>query len=396
MQKHMTLFLFLILHWLPSCAAGPQTSALWGELQPGAYEVGFRIVTFPNDMNGAAAAPADNSPIEVMIWYPTNVASNAPRLTFSDYLHLVSELRHGSDEKELHAWLATGISGDASRVGNDTLAQILATRMQAVSDAPILKEQFPLVLWTMRHGTMVAQSVLCEYLASHGYVVAFARTTGAQLPLPWEMETAAEKLLTFSRHLRDLNFALEHLTLEPDINPASVAMVTWSYAAELAPRMQTQHPSVKLVIGLSSNPLSLSGLYQGDVAAAHLEPDSLDVPYVVMTEQFGFDGNERGVPPLLDKLPVPGYLLSFSNLAHGNFNALEGMVPALFGVIKVQPWSTSGQNAKLGYETISRYALHFLNTYLKWGGPFQEPEWQKELPPGFVRVTQHGQTAETL
>ena len=340
------------------CDKVSQKSVMWGELSPGAYDVGFRVRTF-FDPNRADVDKSENSrPIDVMIWYPAELGTNVPKLNFRNYLLLVPELKHDSDQIQIREWLSTAISGDVSGVGSDTLAQMLETQMQAVLDAPIMNAQFPLVLWTMRHETMVAQSILCEYLASHGYVVAYARSGGAPLPLPWQIQTAAEKLHVFSEHLKDLNFALECLSSEPDVTPTTASIITWSYAAELAPLMQLRNPAVKLVIGLSSNPLSLSGLYQGDAAGSNLKLDSLDVPYVVMSEQFGFDGKKRDAPAILDELPTDAYYLSFSKLAHGNFNALEGMVPALFGVSNVQSWSKSGQNAKLGYETICRYTLH--------------------------------------
>lgn len=383
--------MFILLSQI-SCHKASPKSAMWGELTPGAYGVGFRIRTFFDDNRNKADVSEKGRRIDVMIWYPSESKTDIPKLTFRDYLLLVPEFSFDSSQVHIRKWLSTAVSGDTTGVSSDTLDRMIETEMQAVPDTPIIDEKFPLVLWTMRHGTMVAQSVLCEFLASHGYVVAYARYGGLQLPFPWQIQTATEKLDVFSKHLKDLNFALQCLSREPDVMPATAAIVTWSYAAELAPLVQSKNSSVQLVIGLSSNLLSISGPYQGDSAGANLKPDSLDVPYVIMTEQLGFDGKQRSAPAIVDELPTDVYYLSFRDLAHGNFNMLEGMLPALFGVSNVQSWSTSGQTAKLGYETISRYTLQFLDLYLKQGSRSYPREFEKRLPQGFVQVTQHGKT----
>lgn len=386
--KFSLLLLFLLA--LINCQEDVLKSDMWGALSPGAYRVGFRVNTFYDTNRNEGIVSEKGRPVEVMLWYPTTSAAKSPKLTFKDYLLLVPALKQDTSRAHIRKWLAGAISGDTLGISSDTLERIIGTEMQAIPDAPIINEKFPLVLWTMRHNTMVAQSTLCEYLASHGYVVGYARYAGDPLPHPWQMQTAPEKLAVFNTHLKDLNFALQCMANEPDVMPAPAAVITWSYAAEFAPVMQLQNPVIQLVLGLSSNPLSRFGLYQGNAAGSNLKPESLNVPYVVMSEAIGFDGNKRSAPAILDELPADAHYLSFRDLAHGNFNMLEGMLPGLFGIPKVQSWSNAGDAAQVGYETISRYALCFLNSYLKKDNRSYCQELEDHLPAGFIEMTQHG------
>lgn len=391
----LSLCLLSLLSLLSCQEDSPKSKSLmWGELSPGAYEVGFRVSTFFDTTRQEATLSEKGRPVEIMIWYPTKLSAKSPRLTLKDYLLLVPELKRDGSPTHIRKWLSGAISGDTLGVSSDTLDRMIATKMQAMPDAPIADEKFPFILWTMRHNTMVAQSTLCEYLASHGYVVGYARYGGERLPLPWQMQTATEKLDVFNTHLDDLNFALQCMANEPDVIPNSAAVITWSYAAEFAPVMQLNNAGIELVIGLSSNPLSSFGLYQGNAAGVHLKPERLSVPYVVMSEEIGFDGNKRSAPVILDQLPADAHYLSFRDLAHGNFNMLEGMLPALFGVSKVQSWSNAGDAAQLGYEAISRYTLCFLDLYLKKDAGTYCETLTEQLPPGFVEVTQHGKLTE--
>ena len=50
---------------------------------------------------------------------------------------------------------------------------------------------------------------------------------------------------------------------------------------------------------------------------------------------------------------------------HGNFNYLEGHVLGKLGLPVGHPWSKTGYDAVLGYETVAELALLILDHYLK-------------------------------
>ncbi len=128
-------------------------SFLWGSLRPGRYAVGFR-----SEVSGG---------VRIDVWYPA-LQDGKPSMSFGDYV--THELGLDSRSTEAHDWLATSISGSGSGVQTEALDSVLGSGMTARLDAPELEGPFPLVIWSPRLETTPAQSVLAEYLASHGYL----------------------------------------------------------------------------------------------------------------------------------------------------------------------------------------------------------------------------------
>ncbi|MEM7357321.1 MAG: hypothetical protein AAF657_41280, partial [Acidobacteriota bacterium] len=213
------------------CQAPAQAASPWGRLQPGQFDVGLRLATFSDSarVEPEASPSKTGRGVEIAIWYPASSGDGHERLQFADYVRHLPQFRQEVSQEALRKWLAIGISGKAGALERRTLEQILAAPMHAIRDAAPAAEKFPLVLWTMRHDTLVAQSVLGEFLASHGYVVAAARYAGPDLPRPWAIKTAEDKLATFATHLQDLELALTSLEKEPYVDAARVAIFTWSY-----------------------------------------------------------------------------------------------------------------------------------------------------------------------
>lgn len=104
--------------------------------------------------------------------------------------------------------------------------------MDAVRDAmPV--GRFPVVIWTPRYGTTAAQAVLSEYLASHGFMVAFARPA-APAPMPFELADAGAKRAELAARVGDMRAALEHLRTLPNADATAVGVLAWSYTGEMA------------------------------------------------------------------------------------------------------------------------------------------------------------------
>jgi dienelactone hydrolase len=197
---------------------------------------------------------------------------------------------------------------------------------------------------------------MSEYLASHGYVVAFARPVEQSWKLPFELKSDEEKADELEAQVLDLRGAMRTLLELPEADPARRALIAWSYAGEAANRLQRSDAEVDLVIGLSTNLLS-NWVYQTKEAEKALSEVPLRAPYVILTEK-----EDR--PAVWPSLPAGSRFERLETLRHGNFNFVEGMLPAVLGVETVQKWSSSGEEAKRGYEQVSRSVLSALNAAL--------------------------------
>lgn len=168
--------------------APAQESPLWGDLEPGPYAVGFRVHEVvdpsrgyrpPVDWLGRPVGGETARPVHVRLWYPAVRTDGTRPILFGEYLELVPDPLSpatgpdpdGAVESAIREffggpirrWYPDGATPENRR-------EVLGTRTAAHRDAPFATGPFPVVV----HGgfALEGQSVLLEYLASHGYVVA--------------------------------------------------------------------------------------------------------------------------------------------------------------------------------------------------------------------------------
>jgi dienelactone hydrolase len=322
---------------------------LWGGLAAGPFDVGFRRVSVGGRI--------------IDTWFPAAHSSDAsPSLTFGEYLRLSDDMRGAdpalaSSPEALRRTIATAIAGDATGLEAGVLDDLVASPMAARQDARPAAGRYPLLLWTPRYGTTAAQSVLSEFLASHGFVVAFARPAGAAVALPFELTTPEAKRRELRSRVDDMAVALSFLETQAAIDTTRVGVIAWSYTGEIATAFQRREPRIGFVAGLSTTLVS-DWVFQ-DAAALHaLDTRALEAVYAVFTES-----RERALAqPVLPE--GRSYVIELPGLRHGNFNALEGFVPSLLGISRVQRWSSSGPAGVTGYEAIATMLLRLARRHV--------------------------------
>lgn len=352
---------------------------LYGDIEFGPYPIGITQLTFTDTSR-------DDRQIQISVWYPAKEGTD--RLTFSNYLDEKGVL----DKSALLGELSIGIVGREDAFASDSLEKILNTPMKAVKDAEPEKSNFPLLIWSARYGTLAYQNIISEYLASHGYVVAFAEDI-PNTSYPWAIQSADEKEKALVHHVTDMNKAIEYLRQQSYVDDAKVGILSWSYAGESAILSQMSNPEVDLVVGLSALGFS-SGVYLGPELKDKLDITRLNVPYLILTQKFRGNGSIVTKPVLFDSMHLHSRFVSFEALAHGSFNALEGMIPGVMRTEKVQGWSKGGEVAQIGYEAICEITLLFVNAVFNETsfGIFdsQVSNLKEELPDGFFLVESPG------
>ena len=160
---------------------------LWGDLAPGDHGVGFRSFwsldhgrTYTRPESGLPASEKFPRPVLVNIWYPAARTDAAP-MPHGTYLDIApSDERLDQLAADLAAYALDVISEESLRApiedldpeARAPLDALLATPTAAVREAPPAAGAFPLVLYHAGYGSSFEDNaVLCEFLASHGYVV---------------------------------------------------------------------------------------------------------------------------------------------------------------------------------------------------------------------------------
>lgn len=333
-----------IADWFAARLRGIGAPELWGGLDPGGHPVGFRRLRIAGT----------GEPLLIDVWYPA--ASIGPPLRLGDYLALADDLR-GLVPGSRPATLSATMTGDSAALPSALTDRVLSAPMAAGRDLPFATNRFPLVLWAPRYGTTVAQSVLCEWLASHGFVVAFPRPERGG-KLPFELPTAEAKRVELESRVNDMTRAVDTLSRIASVEPRSIGVIAWSYTGEMATAYQQREPRVELVVGLSTNLLS-DWIFRPD-RRPERETDSLEAAYAIITQS---DSSSRR-PPAMARVAGASYYVELPGLRHGSFNALEGYLPSLLGVTTVQPWSASGPRGVTGYQTAATMVLRLLRQHV--------------------------------
>lgn len=225
----------------------------WGSLRPGPYAVGFRsewvldhgrrwALRPEAGVADATLATPGPRPVLVNAWYPAAPPADAPGTDVR-----AAPMPHGayfeltSDEARLAA-LSAALSAAARAISvtelfgtsEDQLSQqdaarwaaALAAPTAALRDLPPDPGPFPLVLYHAGYGSSFEDNaVLCEWLASHGYVVlgsAFLRGDGSRLDIDGRDDSLA-----------DLEQLLRWAGTHPEIDLTSVGMAGHSGGAHV-------------------------------------------------------------------------------------------------------------------------------------------------------------------
>ncbi len=358
----------------PPAPAAPATP-LHGSLEHGPFEVGFskeRIQLAPK--SGAPSA------LDLYLWYPAGDTANTEPLTLSDYYTVQEESEPSG--AEIESWLFEDMTSPPG-VEPGELNTILAARMWAHRNLEPASQRHPLVLWSYRGGIPTMQSVLTEYLASHGYVVAFSWPVDNAPPLPWQGDsTAEERARSLDLQIDLLESALDSLAERGGVSADRTAVLAWSYGGESATGLQMRRQEIRLVLGIDATLVS-GGVFQTAEELESIDRSSLNVPYALLRNgRPRLDAESSPEPPLLAEIPGGSWYLRFPALSHGNFNVPGGMIPGVLGLTEVSEWAVGGEAARLGYESICRHVLGLLE-----GNEPLTPA--PGVPEGFVEVVRH-------
>jgi len=290
-------------------------ATIWSELEPGPYRVGFEQVesydySRPFRVEGESRARA----ITMSIWYPADgVAAEAPPVTFGRYLD-------GADGREGFRARLTTYGFSLSPLELEALFSSEAT---AVEKAPRAQGPFPLLIFgTGLTGPFYLNTVLCEYLASLGYLVVAIPS----LPVREDVE-AAYDALAVDAQIRDMELVIQEMHDYPEVGGGPIGLVAWSLGGVSQALLQMKNPDVAAVVSLDA----ATGYAYGEKlleSSIFFEPKRSTADFFHAT-----DSRESGQVPksfrYFDEV-VRGrsYLLTIEGATHAEFTSLATVVPS--------------------------------------------------------------------
>lgn len=345
---------------------------LWGDLQPGSFSVGFRVL-YQRDKTrpwlkptaATGVAPTDpGRPIRISMWYPA-VPGKAPNtMRYGDYFHfdgpdtfrkLNDELERSDLESETKDLM------EISPQGREILARLLATPVAASLNAPEARGPFPLVLYSGGLGSRADANVeLGEFLASHGFVVATLPQLG---PSENDLDLGSSPAEVTLR-VRDLEFALNILRVRADIDERKLIIVGHSAGGTVALDFAMRNPQVRIVVGLDGS----YGFTGGASIAKRLPdyaPSRIRASILDLRRANGVQGATLDLSVVEACQSSDRYLVTFLKMFHGDFTE--------FGPIGLKlsvplPPNNDGRTRQSGYkgnQHAYRAILDFLDAKLR-------------------------------
>jgi tetratricopeptide (TPR) repeat protein len=372
----------LVVALAGGAAASAQNASVFQFTEkPGPYHVGLKVVGQydysrvyrpSTDELGRPYLGERARPIQTLIWYPAQKSDGKP-MSVAGYADLAAtETNFGkpkmpSDAKE---WI-------------NGMKPALTTLLWAIRDALPASGRFPVVIYAPSISSWSWENAdLCEYLASHGYVVLASPDMGAT------SRAMTSDLAGINAQAGDISFLTGYAqTLtNTDMSGVAVAGFSWGGLSNLfaAARDNRIHALVALDGSMRYSP----GLVK---QAGDVHPEQMTIPLLYFAQ--GEITLEDQARHLTDSARSEGPSV-LNSWTHGDL-----VMVRMFGLVHVEfssmyqrnedVWRGVRDNRKgdyerkdgiAGYAWIARYTLKFLDAYLK-----HDPEamaYLKKAPAG--------------
>lgn len=222
-----------------------QDISLWGKLKPGAYQVGFEEINVYDYSRTFPVAPNQNfsaRPMQISLWYPASNIVVSPKMKFKTYLEKTSRIINFDSlttiEDTTH-YFYKWFGRNGAKLKD--LEKLMYCEVNAIENASPAKGKHPLLIFAQGFGRPAYSAfVLCEYLASHGYVVASMQHIGYHSRRPKEKSS-----IVLDTQVGDIAFVRSYLQDRYFIDTHQLGLITFSSGATAAVAYQAKNRDVK-------------------------------------------------------------------------------------------------------------------------------------------------------
>ncbi|MDB5235083.1 MAG: dienelactone hydrolase [Hymenobacter sp.] len=337
----------------------------FADLRQGPQGVGFRVVhqydysrTYRGKTDMVTGQPYTGElarPVQTLVWYPAPKGGTPVR--YADYMRTeATDETFGRPAPEIAAFMDERRQWATAKVGAKQAAALLDQRMWAVADAPAAAGKFPVVIYAAGGGSTAFENAdLCEYLASHGYIVLASRSLGTRTKL---INVDLEGL---DSQARDIRFLLAYAQTLPQADMTHVAAAGWSWgglanalAASLDSRITalvsfdgTQHRDYNKAVARTGLALPWLYIQRRSESVRELSAAGMETSSILL--------NEAKYADVYHVVMAPMEHLDFSSYA------LRMAPPTNFT-------EYSRAEIETAYHWTCRYTLEFLNAHLRSEG----------------------------
>jgi hypothetical protein len=350
----------LIVSFMIVALASASAQSLYGRLKPGPHAVGYRALPLVDttrapigDLTRGIKPFGPGRAISAHIWYPAHPDTGID-LTYGRYIDALRDIV-GADRNpkartadELFSEQVADLSRGETNIQGE-LPRLRKLPVWARERAIAKEGKFPLVLHP-DYRAPALNNVLCEYLASHGFVVVTLAMTGSR-DLPFNVGragivTLAEDVLFVRSALRRFHYV--------DANNSAVIGVGISASSNLIAAMR--QPAIRALVSLDGGiPTQFEDTLLKQIPDYDITLFRIPMLVIMQEDHPSVDS------VFLDQYKYSDrYLRDFKKMSEFyfiNFGNLETLVP---GIIGKPPGDTAA-----GFAQAADYIRDFLQSTLK-------------------------------
>jgi len=342
-----------------------QTSSFQFLEKPGPYPIGLKVVdqydharTFPSSSKDSAKPSVKEGPrpLQTLIWYPA-VQSTSKPMTVGDYAKLAdTEVRFDTPHPEQNKW-------------RSQLQASSDVPLWALRDAKAASGRYPVLIYAPSDSSISWENAdLCEFLASHGYVVLASPSMGIST------RDMTDDLEGINAQARDISFLITYAKTLGDTDSSEVAVVSWSWGGISSLFAAARDPRIHALAAMDGSMRYFPGLVQ---KAGDVHPERMDTPLLFFTSEYpnfleDFEKYSDGPPadrigPNVLNAWLHGDLFTVNMLgmAHGEFSSMFQRRKNALRFAEDQIADYGRDDANTSHAWVARYTLNFLDAYLK-------------------------------
>ena len=346
-----------------SVFAASQTSSFRFLQNPGPYSIGLKVVdqydrspNYPDSRKDPSKSSVGESarPLQTLIWYPSLKSMGEP-MTVGDYIQLAdTEIHFDAPYPEQNRW----------RLLLKTSSEI---PLWAVRDAKMAKGHYPVLIYSPSDSSVSWENAdLCEYLASHGYVVLGSRSMGVST------HDMTDDLNGINAQARDISFLITYARSLPDTDLSEVAVVSWSWGGLSSMFAAARDPRIDALVEMDGSMRYYPGLVK---MAGNVHPELMTIPLLFFTRgNLSLEALAKDDAPAADKVGpnvlnawIHGDLFTVNMLgmAHPEFSSMFQRRESVQRFAENQVADYGREDANMSYAWVALYTLNFLDAYLK-------------------------------
>jgi len=236
----------------------------------------------------------------------------------------------------------------------------------AVRDAKPVEVRHPVVIYAPSQSSIAWENAdLCEYLASHGYVVLATPSFGPST------RGVSDDLAGIYTQALDISFLISYANSLPDTDSSKIAVVSFSWGGISSVFAAARDPRIQVLAEMDGSVRYYPGLV---ASAGDVHPEQLKLPLLFFTanntnyiEDFDADHGPLNEGRSVLNAWTHGDVTTVNmvGMSHPEFSSMFQRMqnPDIFPGDQVADYGR--EDANTSYSWVALYMLQFLNAYVK-------------------------------